>query len=103
MPANSNKQPTVSPQPSAQIISPALRKKLQQCYEHGSKLLQQEKYDFDYAHSSLVECVTQDPGNATYVEAFLQNLQRKYNNNKRGALLAFGGKGPFKKAVAKKD
>jgi tetratricopeptide (TPR) repeat protein len=85
-----------------QVVSPALRKKLQQCYDHGTKLMQQEKYDFDYAHSILVECVVNDPGNITYVEAFLQNLQRKYNNNKRGSFLAFGGKGGFKKALAKK-
>jgi tetratricopeptide (TPR) repeat protein len=85
------------------VISPALRKKLQQCYEHGTKLQQQEKYDYDYAHSILTECVTGDPGNLVYVEAFLQNLQRKYNQNRRGSLLAFGGKGAFRKAVARKD
>ncbi|MGE0755488.1 MAG: hypothetical protein AB7O38_00640 [Pirellulaceae bacterium] len=87
----------------ARIIPPVLRKKLQQCYEHGTKLMHQEKYDHDYAHSILVECVVNDPGNAVYLEAFLQNLQRKYHDNKRGALLAFGGKGPFKKALARKD
>ena len=103
MSAHSSKPSAASPSPATTVVSPALRKKLQQCYEHGAKLLQQEKYDFGYAHSSLVECVVQDPGNVTYVEAFLQNLQRKYNNNKRGALLSFGGKGAFKKALAKKD
>jgi tetratricopeptide (TPR) repeat protein len=85
------------------VVSPALRKKLQQCYEHGTKLMQQDKYDFDYAHSLLVECVANDPGNLLYVEALLQNLQQKYHNNKRGAFLAFGGKGGFKKALARKD
>lgn len=88
---------------SPPVVTPAVRKKLQQCYEHGTKLMQQEKYDFDYAHSILIECVKGDPGNSVYVEAFLQNLQKKYNHNKRGALLAFGGKGPFKKALAKHD
>jgi tetratricopeptide (TPR) repeat protein len=96
-------QPAETPaNPGTQSVSPALRKRLQQCYEHGTKLFSQETYDFDYSHSLLLECVTGDPGNATYVDAFLQNLQRKYKNNKRGALLAFGGKGPFKKALAKK-
>lgn len=103
MPSDASKQPAAPAVVEVPVISPALRKKLQQCYEHGTKLMQQEKYDFDYAHSILVECVVQDPGNTIYVEAFLQNLQRKYNNNKRGALLALGGKGPFKKALAKKD
>lgn len=85
------------------VISPTLRKKLQQCYDHGMRLLQQQKYDYDYAHSILLECVVNDPGNLVYVDAFLQNLQRKYGNNKRGSLLAFGGKGAFRKAVAKKS
>jgi tetratricopeptide (TPR) repeat protein len=103
MSSDSNKHPAVSASASTLVVSPALRKKLQQCYEHGTKLMQQEKYDFNYAHSILIECVVHDPGNLVYVEAFLQNLQRKYNNNKRGAMLALGGKGPFKKALAKKD
>ena len=63
----------------------------------------QEKYDFDYVHSILVECVIRDPGNLVYQEVFLSNLQRKFNNNKRGSLLNFGGRGPFKKALARQD
>ena len=61
------------------------------------------KYDFDYVHSFLVQCVIHDPANTVYLDAFLDNLQRKYNNNKRGAMLNFGGKGPIKKAVAKEN
>ena len=98
-----NKKNAVPLGPEAQVVSPALRKKLQQCYEHGTKLMQQEKYDFDYAHSMLAECLQSDPGNPVYVEVFLQNLQRKYRNNKRGAFFALGGKGALKKALAKKD
>ncbi|MFV1965452.1 MAG: tetratricopeptide repeat protein [Pirellulaceae bacterium] len=85
-------------------VSPALRRRLQQIHEHAHKLFEQEKMDFDYVHSMLVECVVQDPGNLVYLETMLQNLHRKYGNNKRGARLkGFGGRGPFKKAVAKKD
>ncbi|MEX0818962.1 MAG: tetratricopeptide repeat protein [Pirellulaceae bacterium] len=62
-----------------------------------------EKYDFDYVHSFLVQCVLRDPANTVYLEAFLENLHRKYNHNKRGALLNFGGKGPIKRAIAKED
>lgn len=62
-----------------------------------------EKYDFDYVHSFLVQCVLRDPANTVYLEAFLDNLHRKYNHNKRGALLNFGGKGPIKRAIAKED
>ncbi len=82
-----------------QAVAPAVRRRLQQCYEHATKLMDQETYDFEYAHSLLVECMTQDPSNLVYLEAFLGNLQRKYNNNKRGAMLNFGGRGGFKKAV----
>jgi tetratricopeptide (TPR) repeat protein len=84
-------------------ISPAVRRRLQQCYEHAKKLMAQPKYDHDYAHTLLAECVASDPGNLVYVEAFFDNLARKYNNNKRGARLAFFlNRGAFKKALAGK-
>ena len=86
-----------------QVIAPALRRRLQECYEHGTKLMEQGSYDYDYAHSILVECVSRDAANIVYLDAFLENLSRKYNNNKRGSMLNFGGKGPFKKAIAKQD
>lgn len=92
-----------SDRPEEELISPKLRRRLQECYEQGTKLMTQEKYDFDYAHSFLVQCVLYDPANTVYLEAFLENLHRKYNHNKRGAMLNFGGKGPLKKAVAKED
>jgi tetratricopeptide (TPR) repeat protein len=85
------------------LISPALRQRLQQCFEHAYRLMQQPSYDFDYAHSMLLECVTRDPGNLVYLDAFLANLHRKYNHNKRGALLHFGGKSAFKRALARRD
>ena len=39
-----------------QVTSPAVRRRLQQCFEHGSKLMKQQSYDFDYAHTMFVEC-----------------------------------------------
>lgn len=93
-----------SPATDPNVISPVLRRRLQQCYEHGVKLMQQEKPDRDYTHSILVECVLHDPGNLQYVEAMLTNLQQKYRNNKRGALIkGFGRHRNIKKAAAKKD
>jgi tetratricopeptide (TPR) repeat protein len=66
--------------------------------------LRQEKPDRDYAHTMFAECVLHDPANLEYVETMLDNLQRKYNNNKRGARLkGFGGRGNFKKSVASQD
>lgn len=87
-----------------ELVSPALRQRLQLLFDHATKLAEQEKYDFDYANKLLTDCVANDPGNLTYVEAFLTNLQRKYKNNKKGA--SFGGfssRGPFKKALSKED
>ncbi|MCA9122180.1 MAG: hypothetical protein H6822_21035 [Planctomycetaceae bacterium] len=92
-----------SEHPEEEVISPKLRRRLQECYEQGTKLMSSEKYDCDYVHSFLVQCVLRDPANTLYLDAFLENLHRKYNHNKRGAMLNFGGKGRIKKALAKED
>ena len=87
--------------PTDDIMSPAARKQLQRCFERAHEVLRQEKPDRDYAHTMFTECVLRDPGNLEYTEGMLDNLQRKYNNNKRGARLkGFGGRSSFKKAVA---
>jgi tetratricopeptide (TPR) repeat protein len=92
------------PAPSGKAISPAARKRLQRCFERGQQLTRQEKPDYDYAHAMFSGCVLNDPGNLEYAEAMLSNLQRKYNNNKRGARLkGFGGRSAFKKAAANED
>ena len=87
--------------PAGKEISPAVRKRLQRCFERGQQLTRQETPDYDYAHAMFSSCVLSDPGNLEYAEAMLNNLQRKYNNNKRGARLkGFGGRSAFKKALA---
>ncbi|MCA9168431.1 MAG: tetratricopeptide repeat protein, partial [Planctomycetales bacterium] len=81
-----------------------MRQRLQRCFLRGKEVLRQEKPDRDYAHTMFVECVLNDPGNLEYVEALLENLQKKYKNNKRGARLrGFGGRGGFKKAIQAED
>ena len=90
-------------QPEAPVdtMSPAARAKLQRCYERGNEMASKSPPDFDYAHAMFAECVNKDPSNLVYVEAMLNNLQKKYKNNKKGASFrGFGGKGPFKKALA---
>jgi tetratricopeptide (TPR) repeat protein len=67
-------------------ISPAMRKRLQQCYDRGTQNMQSGNYD--YATELLTQCVLGDPGNQIYAQTFLGNLQRKYNNNKKGSTLA---------------
>ena len=97
------KTPTSPDDSPDQSISPSLRRRLHECYERATELMKEAKYDYDYVHQFLSQCVKSDPGNAVYLDAFLDNLQRKYNNNKRGAMLKLGGKGPFKKASAARD
>lgn len=42
----------------------------------------------DYATELLGQCVIGDPSNLIYVQNYIGNLQRKYNNNKTGSKLA---------------
>lgn len=85
--------------------SPARRKRLQQCFEHANLQMSQENHD--YATELFVQCVAGDPGNFIYLQAFLTNLKKKYNNNRKGSNLAFvqgrSGRGAAKKAASQKD
>ena len=85
--------------------APATRRRLQQCFEHGSKSSSGGNYD--YATEMFTMCVQGDPGNLIYVQNFLTNLQKKYSNNKRGSKLAgLKGttiKGSITKAGMQKD
>lgn len=91
--------------PKIKPLSPAKRKSLQQCFERGSML--SGKGDYDYANDMFAQCVSNDPGNLIYTQALLQNLIKKYNNNKKGArgagLRGAGAKANVKKAQMKKD
>ncbi len=85
--------------------TPEQQRRLQTVYEKGIQNLKQR--NFDYATEMFSQCVQGDPGNLEYVKAFIDNLQRKYNNNKKGG--SFGGfKGmgsrtALKKALSKED
>jgi len=96
---------TSSPTEHAQArepISPAKRKRLQQCFEHAGKQMSQDNYD--YATELFAQCVVGDPSNPIYVQNYIGNLQRKYNNNKKGAgmmaqLKVRGARASLKKAL----
>ncbi|MCG8583507.1 MAG: tetratricopeptide repeat protein [Pirellulales bacterium] len=92
--------------PQPEPIPPAKRKRLQKCFEHGSKVASEGK-DADYAHTLFAQCVSGDPGNLVYLQAMLGNLQNKYNNNKKGSKLAgfktSKPKGIIKKATSKEE
>lgn len=88
---------------SAYEITPAKRKRLQSIFDHATGMMKQQKYDFDYAHSLLGECVKSDPANLIYAEKMMENLERKFKGKKPTALFgAFAGRG-IKKALAAKN
>ena len=72
-------------QPNAQL-SPALRARLQKCYEFGNQKMQAGEYD--YANEMFSQCYAQAPGNLIYLQSFVANLRMKYGNNKKGASFA---------------
>ncbi|EAQ80959.1 tetratricopeptide repeat protein [Blastopirellula marina] len=88
---------------AAYEITPAKRKRLQSIFDHATGMMKQPKYDFDYAHSLLGECVKSDPANLIYAEKMLENLERKFKGKKPSGLFsAFSGRG-IKKALAAKN
>ncbi|MDO4573979.1 MAG: hypothetical protein Q4D98_02060 [Planctomycetia bacterium] len=91
--------------PQLPEISQAKRKRLQQLFEHGS--LQSNQSNYDYATELLTQCVLGEPGNAQYVQVYLNNLKKKYNNNRKGHGMAFlklmGPHGAVKKSLQKED
>src|SRR5688572_12847257 len=63
--------------PPQLLISPDLRRRLQQRYEEAARLSAKSKADLARVHSLLAECVSADPGNLLYVDAMLANLRRR--------------------------
>ena len=69
-----------SPNGPNEPISPAIRRRLQQCYDKGMQSAQTG--NFPYAIDMLTHCVVGDPGNQIFIQSFLGTLHRKYNNNR---------------------
>jgi tetratricopeptide (TPR) repeat protein len=73
-------------------LSPAKQKRLEAMLEHARQKVTSDKPDFkpdyDYATELLTQCVLGNPSNIFYVKAYIENLQKKYNNNKTGKTLA---------------
>jgi tetratricopeptide (TPR) repeat protein len=86
------------------LITPALRRQLQQNFDQAQRLMSLPKYDHRSVHARLAECIVADPGNRVYVDAFLQNLARQYHHNKRGSRFQlFHNRRPFSRALAAGD
>jgi tetratricopeptide (TPR) repeat protein len=82
-------EPKSAPQGAARGPAPltsSVRHRLQKTFEHAQRCV--DKGDFDYANRLFSECVSEDPANLVYLQAFLGNLQKKYGNKKKGSTLA---------------
>jgi tetratricopeptide (TPR) repeat protein len=83
-------------------VSPEQRRRLQESFDKGE---QSKARNRDYATEMFTTCVAGDPGNRTYVQAFVDNLQKKYNNKGKGgnfaAFQGMGSKAKLKKSIAK--
>lgn len=101
----STTQPNQEQPAGRQPLAPAKRRRLQMCFEQGTKVAAAGQ--FDYATDMYTMCVTGDPANPIYVKSFLSNLAKKYDNNKKGSKLAgmktVGAKTAIKKASLQKD
>ncbi|HEX3998476.1 MAG TPA: tetratricopeptide repeat protein [Pirellulales bacterium] len=83
-------------------VSAEQRRLLQLNYDKGE---QSKNRNRDYATEMFAQCVAGDPGNRVYVQAFLDNLQKKYNNKGKGGNFAgfkgMGSRATLKKSIAK--
>lgn len=63
-------------------VAPAVRQRLQSVFEHAKRSA--DKSDYDYAHDLFKDCLIEDPANLIYLQSLLDNLAKKYGNNKKG-------------------
>jgi tetratricopeptide (TPR) repeat protein len=85
--------------PSWGTLSASDRSRLLQCYRTGMHAAGNPQYAVDM----FAVCVTGDPGNVAFLQAFLAALKRKYGSKKGGgfkALLATGGRAGMKRSAA---
>ncbi len=104
--ASKEPPPEASPGPFRREPIPAgKRKRLEKLFEMAGQkaATAQTQHDFDYITNLLTECVAADPGNPTYVDAYITNLQKKYNNIRPGPMAQLkerGARGGLKKALS---
>ncbi len=104
--AKDSQEPEDRPKPiQRKPPSPQQQQRLQQNFEKGMQNL--NKRNFDYAIDMFAVCVEGDPGKLEYVVAFIDALQKKYNNNKKGSSFAgikgMGARSALNKALKKQD
>ena len=69
--------------PKSLLISPDLRRQLQQKYEEAVRLAARSDADFRRIHWLLAECLRADPGNSLYLDALLANLRRREGQRRK--------------------
>ncbi|QDT00199.1 tetratricopeptide repeat protein [Adhaeretor mobilis] len=76
---------SVEPNNAAAPLSSSSRHRLQKVFEHGQRCV--AKQDHDYANQLFTQCVVEDPASIVYLQAFLDNLEKKFAG-KKGSKLA---------------
>lgn len=93
------------PQKLREPLTSAKRNRLDKLFEHAKN--KAAAGDFDYAKTLFEQCVTGDPGSFPYVSGFVENLQKKYGNNRKGQPLAQfkerGSRSALKKALGQQQ
>lgn len=101
----SDERPPENSKPGREPLTPAKKKRLEKVFEVATKkaATSATPNDFDYVTDLLGQCILGELGNATYVKAYIENLQKKYANNRKGSPLAqlkeWGARGAIKKAM----
>jgi tetratricopeptide (TPR) repeat protein len=74
--------------PLRKPLPPAKLTRLDRLFEAARQKASGLKPNYDYASELFVQCVLGDPGNDVYIKAYIENLQKKFNNNRSGAPMA---------------
>jgi tetratricopeptide (TPR) repeat protein len=105
----SDERPPENDKPGREPLPPGKRKRLEKVFEVASKKAagSTTPHDFEYVSELISQCVLGDPSNAAYVKAYVENLQKKYGDNRKGSPLAqfkeLGARSALKKAVVQEQ
>ena len=69
-------------------MTPVKRARLERQFAAAKQKASGLQPNYDYASDLYGQCVLGDPNNIEYVKAYIENLHKKYNNNRTGAALA---------------
>jgi tetratricopeptide (TPR) repeat protein len=105
----SDERPEENGKAGREPLSSAKRKRLEKVFEVASKkaAASTTPADFDYVTELVAQCVVGDPSNAAYVKMYVESLQKKYGDNRKGSSLAQfkerGARSALKKALAQEQ